>query len=281
MIRLFVPGASGMLGHQLLSLARRDARFDVWFGLRSQAALALFPRALHTRAIFCDVTKEEEVAQAMDGGFDAVINCAGITKAIANDPVPTIRANSLAPHLLATHASSRGARLIHVSTDCVFSGQKGSYREDDIPDPVDLYGRSKLLGEVTGNGHLTIRTSFIGHELAAHYGLLDWFLGQSGEIRGYARALWSGFTSLALSRILLELALRPDAVGLLNVAGEHIDKYTLLCKLRRAFAKEDVSIVPSAEPFCDRTLDNSRFQALGIDFPSMDNMIAELAASYE
>lgn len=270
-----------MLGHQLLSVARRDPRFDVWFGLRSQAALALFPRALHTRAIFCDVTEEEEVARAVNCGFDAVINCAGITKAIANDPVPTIRANSVAPHLLAAHASLQGARLIHISTDCVFSGHKGGYREDDIPDPVDLYGRSKLLGEVTSDRHLTIRTSFIGPELAAHYGLLDWFLGQRGEIKGYARALWSGFTSLALSRILLELALRPDAVGLLNVAGEQIDKYSLLCKLCKAFAKEDVNIVPSAEPFCDRTLDNGKFRALGIPFPSMDEMIAELGAYHD
>jgi dTDP-4-dehydrorhamnose reductase len=210
--------------------------------------------------------------------FDVIINCAGLTKALATDPVLAIRVNSLAPHVMAAAAAANSARLIHLSTDCVFSGRQGNYSEEDIPDPVDLYGRSKLLGEVTDNRHLTVRTSFIGLELHTSHGLLAWFLAQEGRISGYARVFWSGFTSLALSRILLELALRPEVTGLLHVAGERIDKHSLLCKLQTAFDKRDVVIEPSNQPVCDRSLSNQRFCGLGIPYPSLDGMIVELAA---
>jgi dTDP-4-dehydrorhamnose reductase len=230
--------------------------------------------------VLCDVTDAKQVRHAVEHGFDVIVNCAGLTKALATDPILAIQINSLAPHVMAAAAAANGARLIHVSTDCVFSGRQGNYSEEDVPDPVDLYGRSKLLGEVTGDGHLTVRTSFIGPELHTRHGLLAWFLAQQGRISGYACVFWSGFTSPALSRILLELALRPGVTGLLHVAGERIDKHSLLCKLQAAFDKRDVVIDPSDQPICDRSLDNRCFRNLGIACPPINEMIAELAAMY-
>jgi dTDP-4-dehydrorhamnose reductase len=266
-----------MLGHQLLAGARRDARFEVWCSVRNESALAWIPPDVLPRTFLCDVTDADQVRHAVGQGFDVIINCAGLTKALATDPVLAIRVNSLAPHVMVAAATANSARLIHISTDCVFSGHHGNYSEEDIPDPVDLYGRSKLLGEVTDNRHLTVRTSFIGPELNTRHGLLAWFLAQEGRISGYARVFWSGFTSLALSRILLELALRPEVTGLLHMAGERIDKHSLLCKLQAAFNKRDVVIEPSNQPMCDRSLSNQRFCGLGISYPSLDGMIAELA----
>lgn len=276
MRRLMIMGATGMLGHHLLDAAGQDRRFDVWYTVRDRRALQFVPRSIHSRTLFCDVSNEDQIASAVRQGHDTIINCTGITKALATEPISTIRVNSLAPHLIASAADETGARLIQISTDCVFSGLRGGYREEDAPDPSDLYGRSKLLGEVTGRGHLTVRTSFIGPEIRTRHGLLAWFLAQKGRIGGYTRVFWSGFTSLALSRILLELALRPEVTGLLNVAGERIDKYALLCRLQKAYDKRDVVIEPTEQPVCDRSLDNSRFHDTGIPYPSLDDMIAEL-----
>jgi len=275
--RLLIVGATGLLGHQLLAVARHDARFAVWCSVRNASALAWIPPDVQPRTVVCDVMDADQVGHAVGHGFDVIINCAGLTKVLAADPVLAIRVNSLAPHIMAA-ATANSARLIHISTDCVFSGHQGNYSEKDIPDPVDLYGRSKLLGEVTDNGHLTVRTSFIGPELCTRHGLLAWFLAQRGRISGYARVFWSGFTSLAISRILLELALRPEVTGLLHVAGERIDKHSLLCKLQTAFDKRDVVINPSNQPVCDRSLSNQRFCGLGIPYPALDEMITELAA---
>ena len=279
-MRLWIVGATGMLGHQLLAVARRDDRFEVWCSVRSESALTWVPADILSRTILCDITDGDQVEHAVSHGFDVITNCAGLTKALATDPVLAIRVNSLAPHIIAAAAIANGARLIHISTDCVFSGRQGSYTEEDTPDPVDLYGRSKLLGEVTTNGHLTVRTSFIGPELHTRHGLLAWFLAQQDRINGYANVFWSGFTSLALSRILLELALRPEVAGLLHIAGQRIDKYSLLCRLQTAFDKRDVVIEPVEQPVCDRSLDNRRFRNLGIEYPTVDEMITELAATH-
>lgn len=281
MVKLLIVGATGMLGHQLLAVARRDVRFEVWCSVRNESALAWIPPGVLPRTVLCDVTDAEQVGHAVGHGFDVIINCVGLTKALATNPILAIQVNSLAPHVMAAAAAANGARLIHVSTDCVFSGRQGNCSEEDIPDPVDLYGRSKLLGEVTDDGHLTVRTSFIGPELHTRHGLLAWFLSQQGRISGYARVFWSGFTSLALSRILLELALRPEVTGLLHVAGERIDKHSLLCRLQAAFDKRGVVIEPSDQPVCDRSLDNRRFRALGIPYPTLDEMITDLAAMHE
>jgi dTDP-4-dehydrorhamnose reductase len=183
---------------------------------------------------------------------------------------------------VAALCARRGIRLIHVSTDCVFSGRRGSYTERDEPDPVDLYGRSKLLGEPSGPGVLTLRTSMIGWELSGRrQGLLEWFASQAGAtVDGYTRAIFSGPTAPVLARVIVDVAERhPNLEGLWHVGAEPIAKHDLLLRLRDALALP-VEVAPKDEVVIDRSLDSSRFRAeTGWSSPSWDEMVAELAAT--
>jgi dTDP-4-dehydrorhamnose reductase len=154
----------------------------------------------------------------------------------------------------------------------------GNYSEADIPDPIDLYDRSKLLGEVTRSPHLTVRTSFIGFDRINNQGLslLDWFKRQTGEIKGYTHAIWSGLTALELSRNLLTLARHPEVSGLLHLCGEKISKYELLLLARDTFGKNDIVIIPEDEFICDRSLVSTRLFDLGIKVPEISQMLLEL-----
>jgi dTDP-4-dehydrorhamnose reductase len=193
-----------------------------------------------------------------------VINCIGVVKQreAAKDPIACITVNALFPHRLAKLCQASGTRLIHFSTDCVFSGARGHYREEDRPDAEDLYGRSKLLGEVTGPGCLTIRSSIIGRELHCRQGLVEWFLSQKGKsISGYRKAIFSGLTTGAMSRLLGEVLTRYRHLeGVWHVAAEPISKYDLLQLVRTAFAA-DVDIEPTDTFRCDRSLCAARFRA--------------------
>jgi dTDP-4-dehydrorhamnose reductase len=200
--------------------------------------------------------------------------------AAATDPVASLTVNALFPHRVAAACQATGARLIQISTDCVFSGRKGGYTEADTPDAEDLYGRSKLLGEVSGPRCLTLRTSIIGRELSRESGLLEWFMAkQRGRVRGYTNAIFSGFTTQALGEILAwVIGDQQTLAGLYHVASEPISKYSLLTKISKAFGLE-VEIEPYAEYRCDRSLDASRFRtATGWQPPSWDAMIEGLAA---
>ena len=175
-------------------------------------------------------------------------------------------------------AASCGARVIHISTDCVFSGKKGKYTETDVADAEDIYGRSKLLGEITNDNALTLRTSMIGWELKHKHSLLEWFLKQRGRVPGYARAIFSGFTTIELARIIdFIIAKYPDAKGLYHVSSKPISKYNLLCLTRDRFDLE-VDVAPDDSVVIDRSLDSSRFRK---DFnyrpPTWETMITELA----
>ncbi len=213
---------------------------------------------------------------------DVVVNCVGIVKqvAAAKDPVASLTVNALFPHRVAAACQAAGARLIHISTDCVFSGVKGGYTEADIPDADDLYGRSKLLGEVSGSQCLTLRTSIIGRELSRQSGLLEWFLAnRQARVRGYTNAVFSGFTTQALGEILAwVIADQPTLAGLYHVASEPMSKYSLLAKVSKAFGLQ-TEIEPYTGYRCDRSLDASRFRTVtGWHPPSWDAMIVALAA---
>jgi dTDP-4-dehydrorhamnose reductase len=212
---------------------------------------------------------------------EAVVNCVGIVKqrASAHDAIPSLEINSLLPHRLSVLCRAAGARLVHLSTDCAFSGKVGMYRDDDPSDAADLYGRSKYLGEVGDPGCITLRTSMIGLELSRKSGLLEWFLAQSGRIRGFRRAVFSGFTTAELSRLIEKLLVEhPDASGVYHASAEPIDKYHLLVAVRDRLGRE-IEIVPDDDFHCDRSLDSSRFRAeFGYTPPSWDAMLDELAA---
>jgi dTDP-4-dehydrorhamnose reductase len=280
-LKVLVLGASGMLGHKVLQTLSDDTEAYGSVRGRGNDVSAVAPAAA---GIVEGVAAEEfdTVVEAVGQTRpDAIVNCIGIVKQLdeAKAPLRAISINSLFPHRLSRLAEAAGARLVHVSTDCVFSGARGGYSEDDLPDPIDLYGRSKLLGEVVDAQALTLRTSMIGRELQGSHGLLEWFLSQEGgRVRGFRRAIFSGWTTNALARVILELVERHSSLtGLWHVAAEPINKFELLELLRDAFAL-DVEIEPDDEVVLDRSLDGSRFRAeTGITAPPWRDMIAELA----
>lgn len=283
MAAVLVLGGSGMLGHELWRTCA-DRFDDAYVTVRSDELGGPAAEVLDPDRVVYGVRAEEPraIARALDEARpDAVVNCIGIVKQAVDDPEPAIRINALFPHRLAAACRERGARLIHVSTDCVFSGEKGGYVESDLPDPVDTYGRSKLLGEPATPGALTIRTSMIGRELATSHGLLEWFLAQSGgSVRGFRRAVFSGPTTPVLSRAIADVIERHSELdGLYHLSAEPISKHDLLVKLRDAFAL-DVEIAPDDSVVIDRSLDSSRFrEAAGWQPPTWLEMVAELAAS--
>ncbi len=188
--------------------------------------------------------------------------------------------NSLFPHRLAQACGAAQARLIHISTDCVFSGQRGNYSEDNITDAEDLYGRTKALGEVDYGNNLTIRTSMIGRELQGSHGLIEWFLGQQGKtVRGFKRAIFSGFTTNALAKIIGEvISDQPELRGTWHVAAEPINKFDLLSQVQETYGL-DIEIEPDETFVCDRSLNAERFRnETGMAAPSWPDMITEMRA---
>jgi dTDP-4-dehydrorhamnose reductase len=278
-MKLLIVGVTGMLGQTLFKVAGQQPDLDVYGTVRRRDARVLdFLQTTESQIFECDL--ESEIDPLLYCSPDVVINCAGIIKqqGSAQTALSYIRVNALAPYLLADLCERQGARLIQLSTDCVFSGRVGHYVESDIPDPVDLYDRSKLLGEVIHAPHLTVRTSFIGFNHFHDQGLslLDWFSRQSGDINGYTRAIWSGLTSLELSHNLMLLARRPEVTGLLHLCGEKISKYELLVLAKDVFEKLGIAIRPNDNYVCDRSLISSRLADLDIMVPSLRQMLVEL-----
>lgn len=276
-------GGGGMLGHRLWR--ELYPRMETFVAIRQPytryAGLAWFEERRVLERV--DATHDEDLERAFRVAQpNVVVNAIGIVKQRreAKSAVETIAANSLLPHRVAARCAATGARLINISTDCVFAGTRGAYTETDLPDARDLYGRSKLLGEVDGTGCLTLRTSMIGREIGSTRGLLEWFLSRRGDtVPGYTRARFSGLTTLELSRVIADVIERfPDLSGIWHLAGEPIDKFDLLSMANEAFGlgatlQADDSFV------CDRTLDAGRFQnATGYRPPTWAAMVAELAA---
>ncbi len=281
-MRLLILGGSGMLGHQLWR--GFHAQHDTWVTLRRPVAdfavhnLFDEAKAIQLDDITDDTALERALGQAKP---EAVINCVGLIKQRdeASDEALTLRVNAEFPHRLAKRCGEAGARLIHFSTDCIFAGTKGNYTESDPSDAADLYGQSKHQGEVADAHSVTLRTSVIGHELATNLALLDWFLSQRGQaISGFTKAIYSGFTTLEMARIVDRiLTQHPALSGVWHVASEPISKFGLLQLCREKLGWEGV-IEPNDEFVCDRSLNADRFnQATGYTPPSWEAMISELA----
>lgn len=279
---LLILGGAGMLGHRLLTDLSRH--YPTWATVRGRTdALAALPGVDPARLIGgVDALRFESVVNAVAAARpDVVINCVGLIKQRedASDPLLAIDINARFPHQLAALCAAAGARLIHISTDCVFDGKQGMYRESDPVTAQDVYGRTKALGEVTGQPHaLTLRTSLIGRELGTRYGLLEWFLAQPGPVKGYTRAVFSGFPTGEIAAILRDVVLpRPDLHGLYHLAAAPISKYDLLCLFNAAYGR-GIEIIPDAQVAIDRSLDGSRFrEATGFAPKPWDEMVAEMA----
>ncbi len=285
-MKVLVLGGEGMLGHKVYQVLA--ARFDASVTVRSASpvlrTLPVFAGARPGAVIAgVDAFNPDSLVRALACSKpDVVVNCIGIVKQLpeAHDPVLSLTLNALLPHRLADLCAVNGARLIHISTDCVFSGRKGFYTETDPPDADDLYGRSKLLGEVDRAGALTLRTSIFGRDFLKNTALLEWFLTQrGGVVQGYRRAIFSGFPTASIATILGDIIERhPGLSGLYHLASPPISKLDLLLRIREALGVE-IRIEPADGPPCDRSLNGARFvEATGYRIPGWDELMAELTA---
>jgi len=282
---IVVLGGEGMLGHKVFQCLRE--RFP---GTRCTIRSSRENEPLRRIDLLrgpdvverVDVTDEGRFAEVLDQlQPDVIVNCVGVIKqrSEAKDPIPSIAINALLPHRLAAWLHGRNGRLIHFSTDCVFSGRRGGYTEDDPSDAEDLYGRTKFLGEVAAANALTLRTSMIGRELFEHRSLLDWFLQQKHKrVRGFTGVRYSGVTTNHLAGLVGDILERhPRLSGLYQVASDTITKYDLLCRLKEAY-RLDVDIVPDEDEVCDRSLRGDRFRAAtGHVCPPWSELVHQLA----
>jgi dTDP-4-dehydrorhamnose reductase len=270
-----------MLGNAMVRFLAADPELAVTATARSDDPGSLFAAEFRDRLVGgVDVENPDTLASIFaDVAPDVVINCVGLVKQLAqsNSVLAAVPINSLLPHRLALLCKAAGARLVHISTDCVFSGEQGDYRESDRPDAADLYGMSKLIGEVTEPHTITLRTSMIGHELRSSRSLLEWFLGQKGIVKGYSRAIFSGLPTVELARLIRQHVIpRPDLHGLYHVSAEPIAKFDLL-KLVAAVYERDTEIVPDESLVIDRSLNSERFRtATGYRPPSWPELVAEM-----
>jgi dTDP-4-dehydrorhamnose reductase len=280
-LKVLVLGASGMLGNAVMRFFYESSGISVVGSVRSAASRNLLPKEMHGKIVSgVDMQSLESLSElVISTRPDVVINCVGVVKQLAQSesPLEVIPINSLLPHQLHRICKNAGARFIHISTDCVFRGTKGLYREEDIADAIDLYGRSKLLGEVNDPSAVTLRTSIIGPELQSAHGLVGWFLSQRGRVRGFRRAIFSGLPTVELSRIIRDFVIpRPDLSGILHVSAEPINKYELLRLIARIY-EFAVVVEPDDALAIDRSLDSTRFRVLtGYDPPQWPELVQRM-----
>lgn len=277
-MKILVIGASGMIGSTVLRILSEKMDWKVFGSVRDESVKRHFSASIGERLIVgIDVESQDSLVTVLDQiRPDVVVNCAGLTKhkSEAENPLVSIPINTLMPHRLAGLCKLIGARLIHVSTDCVFSGEKGGYVEDDFADARDVYGKSKALGEVFYPHVITLRTSTIGHELQSKYGLLDWFLSQQGRCKGYTRAIFSGLPTVVFAQIVRDVVIpHTELSGLYHVAAKPIAKFDLLKLIADVYGKT-IDIVPDDKLVIDRSLDAKRFQlATGFVAPEWPELI--------
>ena len=284
-MRILVTGVAGMLGHKMFQVLR--SRFPGTLGtVLEDIASPPFNNI--------DFLQGNDVIRGVDmSDFNRlhgllseiqpnyIINCVGIIKQRdeVKRAVPSITINSLLPHKLAEFAEKWGGRVIHPSTDCVFSGKRGGYTEDDLSDAEDLYGKSKFLGELHYDNTLTLRTSIIGRELSEHKSLLDWLLSQTCRtVRGFRRTIYSGVTTIELAEVVTMIIRKfPELSDLYQIVSEPISKYALLCLIKKAYGLP-VEIIADDNVFSDRSMKGDKFRlATGYQCPIWPELIQALA----
>lgn len=286
-MKILILGIEGMLGHAMFYYFFKKENYVVYGTSRDKGVcIQWYPEPMLDKIYnHVDAANPETVRQIIQTvSPDVVINCIGIIKqkAESSDAVLSISINALFPHLAAGYCEEVGARFIHVSTDCVFSGGKGNYMEDDFPDANDLYGRTKYLGEVRSGNSVTLRTSIIGHELQGKLSLVEWFMAQNGSVNGYVNAIYSGFPTIELARVIDEFVIpNPELKGLYHVSSEPISKYELLTMLAEVYGK-NIEIIPYEVLGENKSLDSSRFrQAAGYCPPPWKDLLREMHESYK
>ncbi|GGU69498.1 NAD(P)-dependent oxidoreductase [Pseudomonas laurentiana] len=281
-MKTLVLGVTGMLGNAVFRVFSADPAHETWGTLRSQTGLRHFAKASHDRLVSgVDVLDQDILAVVLAKVRpDVVINCVGLIKQLADakDPLTALPINAMLPHRLARLCALSGARLIHVSTDCVFAGRKGHYLESDLSDAEDLYGKSKYIGELHDvSNAITLRTSIIGHELDSNYALVDWFLSQQESVKGFTKAIFSGLPTVELARVMKDFVVpHPHLNGLYHVAAEPIAKMDLLQLVAARYSKQ-VEIRPDDSLVIDRSLDGSRFREVtGYVAPTWPELVCRM-----
>lgn len=280
-MRVMVLGITGMLGNAMFRVLSENSSLAVYGTVRSESTKRYFTDNLHSQIIVgVDVENNDSLVKAFAAiRPDVVVNCVGLVKQLAdaNDPLQAVPINTLLPHRLAALSQATAARLIHISTDCVFSGSKGDYLETDFPDAYDLYGRSKLLGEVDYPHAITLRTSIIGHELSGHRSLVNWFLAQQSSVKGFTRAIFSGLPTVELATVVRDVVLpHQELHGLYHVASKPINKFDLLQLVAKAYGKS-IEIKPAEDLVINRSLNANRFrEATGYMSPEWPAMIQHM-----
>jgi dTDP-4-dehydrorhamnose reductase len=279
-MRVLVLGASGMLGNAMLKVMAERDDWAIYGTLRSTNSTlqAAVPTAKFLYGVNAEQT-DSLISAFAHSCPKIVINCVGLVKQLAGaeDPLEAISINSLLPHRLAKLCELSEARLVHVSTDCVFSGRKGRYSEMDAPDAEDVYGRTKLLGEVEYPHAITLRTSIIGHELGSTHGLVDWFLSQQGNVKGYTSTIFSGLPTSELARVIRDFVIpNPVINGVYHVAANPISKHDLLQLINQKYGK-GLLIEPDDRLKINRSLDATRFKsATGYTAPEWPELIGKM-----
>lgn len=269
--KILLFGATGMAGHITYLYLKNTGIYNI--------TSVVFRKKLTDNCIVVDVSNKEAVAELIRlQNPDYIINCIGVLIKGANEyPVNAILLNAYFPHLLAKLSDQIDSKLIHISTDCVFSGNKGEYKETDFRDADDIYGRSKALGEIVTEKHLTLRTSIIGPEIKKDgEGLFHWFMNQKGLIRGFTEAYWGGVTTLQLAKSI-ELALQNNLVGLMHVTnGQKISKYALVKLFKEIWNRNSVNI----DPVPGKSVDKSLLKSTKFDFdvPGYEEMLRDQKA---
>jgi dTDP-4-dehydrorhamnose reductase len=262
-MKVIVLGITGMLGNAMFRFLAANHSLEVYGTARHAHAKRFFSSEMQDRIVTgVDVESQDSLIKVFDKVRpQVIINCVGLVKQLAEsaDPLQAVPINTLLPHRLLALGKMIGARIIHISTDCVFSGAQGMYRETDFPDADDLYGRTKLLGELHDFGAITLRTSIIGRELSAANSLIGWFLAQTGTVNGYTKAIFSGLPTVELARVVRDYVLPNNELhGLYHVAAQPTNKYDLLQIVKQIYSKE-ITIVPAETVCIDRSLDATKF----------------------
>lgn len=279
-MKILVLGASGMIGRAMFNGLAQRSDWQVFGVVRSKTFEGAAPGKV---VAGIDLTNHDHLERLFAQTHpDIVVNCAGLTKHLpeGNTPISALAMNALLPHRLAQLCEIIRARLVHVSTDCVFSGSAGNYSELDVTDSTDVYGKTKALGEVFEGNVITLRTSTIGHEYATSFGLLEWFLGQR-ECMGFRNAIFSGLPSVEFVRVVRDIVIPDQSLrGLYNVGGSPIDKLSLLQQIARTYKKEIAINVDEAFRI-NRSLNADKFsEATGYRAPAWPELIDAMYQDY-